>query len=333
MAGSWYHTERGQYHQKIDNNPQAVSQAVSRAAKAVREADFVLITTGAGMGCDSNVPDFRGGQSFWDGLSHPEIQKYEDMSDDAWFTKDPALAWGLNMHQIKTFREATPHEGYSILHRICESKGHDAWFSWTSNVDGMFIAAGFDPERVLECHGQIHRLQCTQGRHCGKPEGLTLREDMEWNTLHRNKEHWVSDGTTRLNIEYDANYRAVDMDVLPRCPECGCLARPNIWFCKDRHYTPYKHGLEVSTRYQEWRERIRNEKGCKVAVIECGGGTVIPSVRCEGEILLEESQEENSEFECTLIRINPTDFGVPTMGGIGLPLGAADGLSRIEALL
>lgn len=31
---------------------------------------------------------------------------------------------------------------------------------FTSNVDGHFQNAGFDPLRIDECHGSIHRLQC-----------------------------------------------------------------------------------------------------------------------------------------------------------------------------
>lgn len=35
-------------------------------------------------------------------------------------------------------------------------------FVYTSNVDGHFIAAGFDPARIVECHDNIHRMQCIE---------------------------------------------------------------------------------------------------------------------------------------------------------------------------
>ena len=31
---------------------------------------------------------------------------------------------------------------------------------FTSNVDGQFQKAGFDPADIHECHGSIHHLQC-----------------------------------------------------------------------------------------------------------------------------------------------------------------------------
>jgi NAD-dependent SIR2 family protein deacetylase len=36
-----------------------------QAAKAIAEADGLLVTAGAGMGVDSGLPDFRGNEGFW----------------------------------------------------------------------------------------------------------------------------------------------------------------------------------------------------------------------------------------------------------------------------
>ena len=43
-----------------------------------------------------------------------------------------------------------------------EFKGN--YFVFTSNVDGHFQKAGFDKEKVLECHGSINHYQCEQCR-------------------------------------------------------------------------------------------------------------------------------------------------------------------------
>lgn len=280
------------------------------------------------MGVDSGIPDFRGGQSFWEDLDHPEIKNYEDMSKDEWFERDPGLMWGLNMHQIKTFRDQLPHEGHQVLKRLCEAKGDAGWFVWTSNVDGQHQLAGFAKDRVYECHGQIHRLQCTRGRKCGRPEGLSLREELEWRS---EEEPWVVEQA--VEVPYDSRYRALNPEALPKCERCGALARPNLWFCSDRNYVPWVKNSDNGARYQSWRRQISNHAGCKVVVIECGGGVVIPSARCEGEMFLEESEEEEANFGCTLIRINPSDFGVPERGAISIPCGAAEALHRLEEAL
>ena len=38
---------------------------IERAVQAIRNAEALVITAGAGMGVDSGLPDFRGPQGFW----------------------------------------------------------------------------------------------------------------------------------------------------------------------------------------------------------------------------------------------------------------------------
>lgn len=233
------------------------------------------------------------------------------------------------MHQMKIYRDQPPHEGHQVLLRFCHAKGDDGYFVWTSNVDGQHQYAGFDPERVYECHGQIHRLQCTRGRKCSQPADMSLREQLEWRGP---AEPWIVEDNG-LDMEYDSEYRVIDAEAMPRCALCGSLARPNLWYCSDRNYVPWIKNNERSARYQAWRRKIANDANCKVAVIECGAGTVIPSARCEGEMILEESEAEGATFSCTLIRINPTDYGVPQRGAISIPCGAMEGLRRLDEAL
>jgi NAD-dependent SIR2 family protein deacetylase len=47
--------------------------AIERAVRAVRDADALLITAGAGMGVDSGLPDFRGNEGFW--RAYPPMAK------------------------------------------------------------------------------------------------------------------------------------------------------------------------------------------------------------------------------------------------------------------
>ncbi len=53
------------------------------AAAALRQADALIFTAGAGMGCDSGLPDFRGPQGFW--RAYPPMEKlrlaFEDCSN------------------------------------------------------------------------------------------------------------------------------------------------------------------------------------------------------------------------------------------------------------
>src|SRR5215470_10752216 len=136
--------------------------SIERAAAAIRGAEALLVTAGAGMGVDSGLPDFRGAQGFW--RAYPPYQKlglhFEDVANPRWFRDDPGLAWGFYGHRFQLYRATRPHAGFAILRRWADRMLQGA-FVFTSNVDGHFQRAGFDEERVVECHGSINWMQCT----------------------------------------------------------------------------------------------------------------------------------------------------------------------------
>ena len=136
---------------------------VALAVEWLLEADGLLITAGAGMGVDSGLPDFRGADGFW--RAYPALRhhgfSFEDMANPTGFANTPTLTWGFYGHHLALYHETQPHAGYDILRKWSARMAHSA-FVFTSNVDGQFQKAGFPPERVVECHGTIHNLQCIQ---------------------------------------------------------------------------------------------------------------------------------------------------------------------------
>ena len=90
--------------------------------------------------------------------------RFEELADPVHFADDPTLAWGFYGHRLALYRSTVPHAGFAVLRRWARERPTRVL---TSNVDGQFQAAGFDPDVVAEVHGSIHRLQCLAG--CGAP--------------------------------------------------------------------------------------------------------------------------------------------------------------------
>src|SRR3954468_13166449 len=127
-------------------DPHELGDRLAQAADAVRTADALLVGAGAGVGVDSGLPDFRGDEGFWN--AYPPYRhlglSFVDLADPRWFEEDPALAWGFYGHRLNLYRATRPHDGFARLRDWGEACPLGA-FVFTSNVDGQFQRAGFDP--------------------------------------------------------------------------------------------------------------------------------------------------------------------------------------------
>ena len=88
-----------------------IETSLNKAAKLVQKAEGILVGTGAGMGVDSGLPDFRGNEGFW--RAYPSIEKlgvgFQEMANPKWFELDPSLAWGFYGHRLNLYRQTIPH--------------------------------------------------------------------------------------------------------------------------------------------------------------------------------------------------------------------------------
>ena len=272
-----------------------LQENLKRAALALREADALLVTAGAGMGVDSGLPDFRGNEGFW--KAYPPMARlgvsFVEMANPFWFERDPSLAWGFYGHRLNLYRRTMPHEGFRQLLEIGRQK-KGGYFVFTSNVDGQFQLAGFEEDRIEECHGSIHHLQCS--RPCSQ-------------------DIWDARG---VDPDVDeTQFRA--RDPLPRCPKCGSLARPNVLMFNDWDWIPHRTRIQ-SDRFSRWLEGL-SPNGASLAVVELGAGKAVATVRMTSEGVVRGAK-------ATLIRINPRDYDVPA-GHIGIPFGAYEGIRRV----
>ncbi len=244
-------------------------ESIELAAKVLNETRSLVITAGAGMGVDSGLPDFRGDQGFW--RAYPAYEKlglpFMDLANPKHFESDPTLGWGFYGHRANLYRDTIPHEGFSILlNWIQELKLN--WFVATSNVDGQFQKAGFNPDHIVEVHGSIHHMQCQAP--C-KPVIWERHEvlDIDMSTM-RSKQ-------------------------VPMCKHCDKVARPNILMFNDWWWIPVRSNAQQK-RFDQFVE------GCAkpITVVEMGAGKAIPTIRYMGEDL-------GRRHGARVIRINPRE--------------------------
>jgi NAD-dependent SIR2 family protein deacetylase len=266
----------------------------ARAAEAIRGADALVVTAGAGMGVDSGLPDFRGDAGFW--KAYPMYERlglsFVDAANPEHFERDPAFGWGFYGHRLALYRRTVPHEGFAILRRWIAARPRGG-FVVTSNVDGQFQKAGFDPGRVHEIHGSIHHLQCLGS--CGGG---------------------IWDAEEGADVD-EATMRARR---IPRCRSCGGVARPNVLMFGDLGWIPDRSAAQRA-RFARFLDEVGEGS---VAVVELGAGTAIASIRMLSESL--------GARGAAVVRINPREAQIREPH-LGIPAGALEGLRAIDAAL
>jgi NAD-dependent SIR2 family protein deacetylase len=111
----------------------SIDDEINKATRFLKNKTNILISCGAGMSISSNLPCFFGENGVW--------KKAYDMN---------------RLYSI--YDTTNPGETYFKLFEFIKKYNH---FVFTSNIDNLFIKAGFDEKKLCECHGNYSQKQCT----------------------------------------------------------------------------------------------------------------------------------------------------------------------------
>ncbi|KRX00953.1 hypothetical protein PPERSA_09559 [Pseudocohnilembus persalinus] len=251
-------------------------------ANWIKNSKTFIITAGAGMGVDSGLPDFRGPQGFWTNYqSFRNKFRFEECANPLFKEQHPNYFWGFYGHRLQLYREVKPHKGFQILLDFINQKQIQQHFVLTSNVDGHFQKAGFNPNNIYEFHGSINHFQC--------------------NNCY---EIYPADGH---QITYDDSFKA--QNPLPTCQLCQSdKVRPNILMFNDYDYISDRVD-EQSQNFEKFRKNLykNNNKKDLITIMEFGAGKFVSSTRNFSEELFLDEDLDNILF----VRVNPRDYQNP----------------------
>ena len=196
----------------------------AQAADWLAQADGLLITTGAGMGVDSGLPDFRGTEGFW--RAYPALAAAAAVvrgdrqpwpfcaRSSSWPGGSTATVWPFTgvPYRTKGLRS------FAALRQTWNTARSSSPATSTAVRQGRFC-----PDRICEVHGSIHHLQCC------KPCCDAI---------------WPADDFVP---DVDASACRL-LNAPPRCPVCGGMARPNILMFGDwRGWQPVRKHSSVGS--------------------------------------------------------------------------------------
>jgi NAD-dependent deacetylase len=127
-------------------------QKIKKAAALIRDSNFGVAFTGAGISVDSGIPTFRGEDGLWNSVN-PIYLEIE------FFNKKPLQSWKVIKEIFyDKFGDAKPNISHRVLSKMEERGLIQAVV--TQNIDHLHTIAG--NKEVYELHGTYKTLICTK---------------------------------------------------------------------------------------------------------------------------------------------------------------------------
>lgn len=122
----------------------------------LREARNVVVLTGAGISTESGIADFRGPNGLW--TKNPSAEKTANLQ---YYVSDPEVRTRTWHNRLNSgIWDALPNDGHRALVEIERRLGPAFDTLVTQNIDGLHHAAGNDPARIIEIHGNVREVKC-----------------------------------------------------------------------------------------------------------------------------------------------------------------------------
>jgi NAD-dependent deacetylase len=127
---------------------------LDRLAALLRQADQIVVLTGAGISTESGIPDFRGPQGLW--TKDPSAERKATIQHYVHDAEHRRQVW-RNRAGSEVFG-GEPNAGHVALAEL--ERRANLHTLVTQNVDGLHQAAGTSPGIVIEIHGTVHEAKC-----------------------------------------------------------------------------------------------------------------------------------------------------------------------------
>ena len=134
-----------------------MDERIARVAQAIKQAERILLITGAGLSADSGLPTYRGVGGLYNGQT-AEGLPIETALSGYMLQRDPALCWKYLAELGKACLGAQANAGHYAIAELQRRK-LQCWLL-TQNIDGYHRAAGSPMDRVIEIHGELAPLYC-----------------------------------------------------------------------------------------------------------------------------------------------------------------------------
>jgi len=163
--------------------------SIERGIELIKEAEHILVFSGAGLSTESGIPDFRSPGGLWSKYDPSEFYFDRFLSEE----RARATYWKMSTESYHIMKDARPNRAHLAV-KTLETMGK-LLAVVTQNIDRLHHKAGNSPDRIIEIHGTLFSVSCLS---CGK-------------TYDRD----------------DIDDRITSGVAVPTCDDCGGILKPD----------------------------------------------------------------------------------------------------------
>lgn len=245
-------------------------KAYGQIKKLLNDCDAIIIGASSGLSSSAGIDYSK--ESFQ--KKFPELVKAYGMTDMYTSSFYPFQTeeerWSYWAKHINySFITPPALKAYQELLEIVKEKDY---FVITTNVDGQFLKAGFDQNKVFEVQGSYGKMQCAIACHNKLYDDTKIVKEML-----REKD----------NLK-------IDKKLVPICPVCK--GKMDINVRKDSYFVEDEHWHKLNNAYEKF---LNTNLEKKLIFLELGVGFNTPGI-----IRFPFEQLTNIKNNITLIRVN-----------------------------
>jgi NAD-dependent deacetylase len=132
---------------------------IKKGAQMIKNAQKILVFTGAGLSTESGIPDFRSPGGLWEKYDPMDFYYQKFISDEGARTK----YWEMVKDVYGILAKASPNRAHMAIKTLEDQK--KLLSVVTQNIDGLHHEAGNSQDKIIEIHGTVTTISCLS---CGR---------------------------------------------------------------------------------------------------------------------------------------------------------------------
>ena len=259
------------------------NSTINKIAKVLQNSKYAVASTGAGVSAESGISTFRDDGGIWDRIDVSSVATPAALLRALEANSGELIPYFKEV--LDSFVKAAPNPGHDVLFEL-EAKGILKMII-TQNGDNLHAERG--NKNIIELHGNFFRMKCLA---CSFSE-------------QRDRRKFAADAIASIDQLTEYTLEKL-LSLVPRCPECGSLMRPDVVMFSE----------EIKDAQKAFEEAAR----CDVMLVLGTSGSVYPA-----SYLPIEAKRHGA----TIIVINPQEDSYSNISDLYLPMKTGEALPRI----